>query len=242
MALPGPFPRRRAIEVSTRNSIYQQLESLQRSRQKRYRLGLTVIEGVRLIEAARRFDVPIEALLYNKKKQPSPWAQKLIQSSRAERLLELSPALFAELSRRSDVPELMAVIRTPGDQLSRIGLSATPLVLILDRPSNPGNIGTIIRSADALGADGVIVFGHAADLYSPEAVSASMGSLFALPTIRVEKGAALLQSFADCKRLFPAVRVVGADERGETALAECDLTKPTIFVIGNEAEGISTGL
>lgn len=242
MALPGPFPRRRATEVSTRNSIYQQLESLQRSRQKRYRLGLTVIEGVRLIEAARRFDMPIEALLYNKEKQPSPWAQKLIQSGRAERLLELSTALFAELSRKSDVPELMAVIRTPGDQLSRIGLSATPLVLILDRPSNPGNIGTIIRSADALGADGVIVFGHAADLYSPEAVSASMGSLFALPTIRVEKGAALLQWFADCKRLFPAIRVVGADERGETALAECDLTKPTIFVIGNEAEGISTGL
>ena len=242
MALPGPFPRRRAIEVSTRNSIYQQLESLQRSRQKRYRLGLTVIEGVRLIEAARRFDVPIEALLYNKGKQPSPWAQKLIQSSRAERLLELSPALFEELSRRSDIPELMAVIRTPGDQLSRIGLSATPLILILDRPSNPGNMGTIIRSADALGADGVIVFGHAADLYSPEAVSASMGSLFALPTIRVEKGAVLLQWFAECKRLFPAIRVVGADERGETALGKCDLTKPTIFVIGNEAEGISTAL
>ena len=242
MALHGPPPHRKAIEVSIRNGTYQQLESLQKSRHKRFRLGLTLIEGVRLIEAANRFDVPIEALLYNKGKQPSPWARRLIQSSRAERLLELSPALFEELSRRSEIPELMAVIRTPEDQLSRISLSATPLVLILDRPANPGNIGSIIRSADALGADGVIVYGRAADLYSPEAVSASMGSLFTLPTIRVERGAVLFQWFAECKRLFPAIRVVGADERGELPLAECDLTQPTIFVIGNEAEGISAAL
>ena len=213
MAFRGPFPHRKAIEVSTRNSVYQQLESLQRNRHKRYRLNLTVIEGVRLIEAARQFHVPMEAIVYNKERQLSSWAHDVVQNCQTERLLALSPSLFLDLSRRSDAPELMAVIRTPGDHLSRIALSKVPLVLILDRPSNPGNVGSIIRSADALGIDGVIVFGHAADLYSPEAVTASMGSLFTLPAVRVNKGPVLFDWLSKCKRLFPDIRLVGADER-----------------------------
>ena len=136
----------------------------------------------------------------------------------------------------------MAVIRTPEDHLSRIDLSRVPLVLILDRPSSPGNIGSIIRSADALGVDGVIVFGHAADVYSPEAVTASMGSLFTVPTVRVQRVSTLLAWISEYKRLFPDLRMVGADEHGETILARCDLTQPTIFVIGNETEGISAAL
>lgn len=242
MASPGPFSHRKAIDVSARNGIFQQLESLQTSRQKRYRLSLTVIEGVRLIEAARRFRVPTEAIVYSNEGHLSLWAQDIILTSQPERFLALSPSLFASLSRRSDPPELMAVIRTPEDHLSRINRSRVPLILILDRPSSPGNIGSIIRSADALGIDGVIVFGHAADVYSPEALTASMGSLFTVPTVRVERMSALLVWISEYKRLFPGLRMVGADERGETILARCDLTQPTIFVIGNEAEGISTAL
>ncbi len=238
----GLFPHRKVIEVSTRNSIFQQLESIQRNRQKRYRLGLSLVEGVRLIDAVRRFHAPVEAFVYDKEKRLSPWAHDVVQSHEAEALLALSSTLFQDLSRRSDAPALMAVIRTPNDHLSRIVLSEVPLVLILDRPSSPGNIGSIIRSADALGVDGVIVFGHAADLYSPEALTASMGSLFTLPTVRVEQGATLFRWLTECKLLFPTIRLVGADERGDMVLAGCDLTQPTIFIIGNEADGISTAL
>ena len=187
MAYPGPFPHRKAIDVLARNGIFQQLESLQTNRQKRYRQNLTVIEGVRLLEAASRFRVPIEAIVYSKERHPSSWAQDVMRDCQPERFLALSSSLFASLSRRSDPPELMAVIRTPEDHLSGINRSRVPLILILDRPSSPGNIGSIIRLADALGIDGVIVFGHAADVYSPEAVTASMGSIFAVPTVRVER-------------------------------------------------------
>ena len=242
MASRGPSSRLHAIEVLTRNNTYQHLESLQSSRQKRYRFGLTIIEGVRLIEAARHFSVPIEALIYSKERQLSAWALGVLQSCEPKRILALNPTLFADLSRRSDVPELMAIIRTPGDELSRITLSESPLVVVLDRPSSPGNIGSIIRSADALGSDGVIVFGHAADAYSPEAVSASMGSLFAMPTIRVAKMSALLHWLATCKVRFPTLRIVGADEQAEVVLAGCNFTEPTVLVIGNEAEGVSAAL
>ena len=243
MASRGLFPHREATYVSARNSIFQQLESLKTNRQKRYRLNLTVIEGFRLIEAARRFRVPMEAIVYSDKRHLSPWAQEVVRNCQPERLLALSPTLFADLSRKADAPELIAVVRTPEDRLSRINLSTgVPLILILDRPSKPGNIGSIIRSADALGVDGVIVFGHAADVYSPEAVTASMGSLFSVPTIRVNRVSTLFGWISDHKCRFPGLRMVGADERGETILSGCDLTRPTIFVIGNEAEGISTAL
>lgn len=238
----GLFPHRKVVEVLTRNSIFQQLESLQRNRQKRYRLGLSIIEGVRLTDAARRFRVPVEAFVYDREKRLSRWARNVLQSDEAECLLGLSSALFRDLSRRSDVPELMAVIRTPEDHLSRIVLSELPLLLILDRPSSPGNIGAAIRSAEALGVDGVIIFGHAADLYSPEALAASMGSMFAVPAVRVKDGCTLLQWVNRCRLQFPNIRLIGADERAGTVLAGCDLTQPTIFVVGNEARGVSTTL
>ena len=242
MVSRGPFPHRKMIEVFTRNSTFQQLESLQTNRQKRHRLGLSIIEGVRMIDAARRLLAPIDAFVYDKGRPLSSWAKGVFQSAGKESLVGLSSQLFLELSRRSDAPELIAVVRIPEDQLSRIVLSQVPLVLILDRPSSPGNIGSILRSADAFGVDGVIVFGHAADLYSPEALVASMGSIFALPAVRVGDGSTLFRWIGDCKLLFPPLRLIGADESGDLILAGCDLTQPTILIIGNESGGLSTTL
>ena len=72
----------------------------------------------------------------------------------------------------------------PPDDLNRIPAVPRFLGVVLDRPANPGNVGSIIRSADAFGADGIMVTGHAADVYDPRAVRASTGSLFARPVVR----------------------------------------------------------
>ena len=90
MAPGGPFPHWKAIDVSARNSIFQQLESLQSNRQKRYRLNLTLIEGVRLIEAAKRFCIPMEAIVYSNEGHLSPWAQDVMRNCQAERFLALA--------------------------------------------------------------------------------------------------------------------------------------------------------
>src|SRR5215470_6453782 len=100
----------------------------------------------------------------------------------------MAPGLLAELGAKDEgSPELVAVVEMPGDDLDRIQAGSDFLGVLLDRPASPGNIGSIIRAADALGAHGVIVTGHAADVYDPRCVRASTGSLFALPVVRAPR-------------------------------------------------------
>ena len=149
----------------------------------------------------------------------------------------MSGELIAELSGKEDGgAELVAVVEMPADDLARISVGPEFLGLVFDRPSNPGNIGTVIRAADAFGAEAVIVTGHAADPYDPRAVRASTGSLFALPVVR-ERSHVEVLSWARAAGLA----VVGTDETGAVGIAEHDLTGPTLLVIGNETSGMSAG-
>jgi TrmH family RNA methyltransferase len=108
------------------------------------------------------------------------------------------------------------------------------LAVAFDRPASPGNIGTLIRSADAFGAHGVIVTGHAADPYDPKSVRASTGSLLAVPVVRAASHA----DVAGWARAQGAA-VIGTDEKGESDIAGVDLSGPAVLVIGNEATGLT---
>jgi 23S rRNA (uridine2479-2'-O)-methyltransferase len=130
-----------------------------------------------------------------------------------------------------DEQELIAVVGLRPDRLDRIPRPPGLLAVVFDRPSTPGNIGTLVRSADAFGAHGVIVTGHAADPYDPRAVRASTGSLFAIPVVRVPSHREVLD--------WTSARVVATDEHGATDVADADLTGPTVIVIGNETSGLS---
>ena len=89
--------------------------------------------------------------------------------------------------------ELVAVGRVRPDDLGRVDLGGeAPLLVVFDRPTSPGNLGTLVRSADAFGARGVLVAGHAADIYDPRTLRASTGSLFALPVVHVPAAADVL--------------------------------------------------
>jgi TrmH family RNA methyltransferase len=126
------------------------------------------------------------------------------------------------------------------DDLARIETGGAFLGVVLDRPASPGNIGSIVRSADALGAAGVIVTGHAADIYDPRAVRASTGSLFALPVVRAP-GPHEVAAWVAAKRAggCPIV-LAGADERGEADVFDVDLTQPALLLVGSEAAGLSS--
>jgi TrmH family RNA methyltransferase len=143
---------------------------------------------------------------------------------------ELSGELMRELGEK-DEQELIAVVGLPEDRLDRIQQRDDLLVVVFDRPATPGNIGTLIRSADAFGAHGVIVTGHAADPYDPRAVRASTGSLFAVPVVRVPSHREVLA--------WSTGRIVATDEHGTTDVADADLTGPTVVLIGNETTGLS---
>jgi TrmH family RNA methyltransferase len=148
---------------------------------------------------------------------------------------------MAELGGKAETePELLAIVAMPADDLARIPAGPGMLAVVFDRPATPGNIGTLIRSADVFGAAGVIVTGHAADVYDPKAVRASTGSLFSVPAVRVASHRPVLDWVADLRDRGVAVQVVGTDENGGLDAARCDLTQPTLLLIGNETAGLST--
>ncbi|WP_457205123.1 TrmH family RNA methyltransferase [Nocardioides sp. P5_C9_2] len=220
------------VRITTRNARFQQWESLLHNRTKRHRLGELLVQGVRPISLAIEHGWTIRALVSDGRPRMSAWAAGVWGTADAERVV-MAPDLVAELSEKDEPSELLAVVAMPPDDLARLDPSG--LTVVFDRPTQPGNIGTLARSADAFGATGLVVTGHAADPYDPRAVRASTGSLFALTVVRAPSHREVL----DWAR--PAgVRVVGTDETGAVDLRAADLTGPLVVVVGNETAGMTT--
>jgi TrmH family RNA methyltransferase len=229
------------LRVSSRNARFQQWESLLANRAKRQRAREFLVQGVRPISLAARFGWPFRALIYDAERRLSGWASGILDSVDADRVA-MSPGLLAELAEKTEgQPELVAVVGLPEDDLGRIEVGTDFLAVVLDRPANPGNVGSIIRSADAFGAGGVIIAGHAADPYDPRSVRASTGSLFALPVVRTPSHREVA-AWVDAHRARgrPVV-IAGTDEHGDRDVFDFDFARPTLLVVGNEAAGLSAG-
>lgn len=222
--------------ITTRNAAFQQLASLLENRQKRHRAGLFLVQGVRPITVAVERGWPLERLLY-RPGSLSRWATDTLAGARADSdvgALEVAEELLGELGETEDgePPELVAVGRIP-DPPGPLEARRDLLAVVFDRPASPGNLGSVIRSADAFGAQAVLVSGHAVDPFDPRVVRASTGSLFALEIHQVDGPADALELFP------PGTAVVGTDEQASLALDAAELTGPTVLVIGNEARGLT---
>jgi tRNA G18 (ribose-2'-O)-methylase SpoU len=229
------------MRVTSRGARFQEWAALLANRSKRQRRGEFIVQGVRPITLAVRHGWPVRELLYNADTALSSWARETQEGARAASV-PVSAELMAELGGKDDgVPELLAVVALPADELTRIPAGPGLLAVVFDRPASPGNIGTLIRSADAFGASGVIVTGHAADVYDPRSVRASTGSLFALPVVRAASHRPVLDWAAALRAGGTGLAVVGADENGGRDAADVDLTGPTLLLIGNEATGLTAG-
>ncbi|MFC0628665.1 TrmH family RNA methyltransferase [Kribbella deserti] len=227
------------MRISSRNARFQQWQALLTNRNKRQRAGEFLVQGVRPITIAVDQDWPIRALLYDAQRPRTAWAEDILHRAGGERV-NMAPDLLAELGEKEEAaPEIIAVLEMPADDLDRIEVRHDFLGLVFDRPSSPGNIGSIIRSADAFGADGLIVTGHAADVYDPRSVRASTGSLFALPSVRVPSQREVMAWIDRERDRGKPVLVVGTDEKGEAEIFDFDLTRPTLLLIGNETSGLS---
>ena len=165
--------------VYTRSATYQKFEVLKTNRNKRYKYGEFFVEGVRNINNAVENGWEIVSFLYDGDRKLSDWARDKLAAVRTQVNYALRGDLLAALSGKADTSELLAVVKMRDDDFSRIPLSENPLIALFDRPSNHGNLGTILRSCDALGVEGLILTGHGVDLYDPDVVSSTMGSFFA---------------------------------------------------------------
>ncbi|MET7854433.1 RNA methyltransferase [Streptomyces avermitilis] len=226
--------------ITSRNARFQQWESLLTNRNKRTRAREFLVQGVRPISMAVRYGWPIKTLLYDGRRKLSQWAEHLLRSVDAERIA-MAPDMLADLGEKSESsPELVAIIEMPADDLGRFSPGDDFLGVLFDRPTSPGNIGSIIRSADAFGAHGLIVSGHAADVYDPKSVRASTGSLFAVPAVRVPSPGDVM-AWVDAQRAMGrSIVLVGTDEKGDCDVFDFDFTQPVLLLIGNETSGLSS--
>jgi 23S rRNA (uridine2479-2'-O)-methyltransferase len=227
------------MRVTSRNARFQQWAALLDNRAKRQRSGEFIVQGVRPITLAVQQAWPVRALLYDAEGAGSRWASQILDTVPAA-TFAVSPELMRELGEKNEAPpELLVVAALPADDLARIPVGPGLLAVVADRPSSPGNLGTVIRSADAFGASGVIVTGHAADPYDPRSVRASTGSLFSLPVVRVPSPRPVLDWVAAIRAGGTGVSLVGTDEGGELDITEVDLARPTLLLVGNETAGLS---
>jgi TrmH family RNA methyltransferase len=214
---------------------------LRRNRTKRQRYGEFFAEGVTTINAALRHDWNFRSVWFSRERPLSDWAEGVLRKANAAEHYEVTVRMLEKLSEKEDQSELVAILEMPADDPGRLKLDQDFVVIVADSPGNPGNLGTLIRSADAFGAAGVIVTGHATDVYDPRTVRASVGSLFSVPVIRLP-GPSQVASWLDGVKSSghdPLVAVL--DPVGGRELSNSPLTGPLVLVAGNEKRGVSSG-
>lgn len=226
----------RQLRVTTRNARFQEWEALLGNRKKRNQVGGFLVQGVRPIDLALAHGWKFQDVLFDSSRRLSEWARSVLEATDAD-VYALSRELMADLGEKdADAPELLAVVSLPDTSLGRVEAGPGFLGVVFDRPGSPGNLGSLIRSADAFGADLVITSGHGADPFDPRAVRASTGSLLAMRLAHVDRPGDVA-SWAAAQT--EPVRIVGTDEQGEHDLAEADLAVPTLLVLGRETDGMS---
>lgn len=228
-------------KVFTKNNIFQKFEVLKTNRNKRYRYHEFFVEGVRSLNEAVRNNWKIKSFVYDKNNL-SDWAKDMINKVNTDMNYCLTPELMKELSGKEDTSELMAVIEMREDELEQVTLSEKPFIVLFDRPSNRGNLGTMIRSCDALGVDMLIITGHAVDLYDTDVVVSAIGSFFKLPVIRISDNKALFEYIDKLKKRYTDFTTIGTTAHNEDPVYSINLTSPLMLMMGNETMGLNKTL
>lgn len=224
--------------IIAKDSTYQKFEVLKTNRNKRYKYNEFLVEGVRSLNEAIANKWNIKSFIYDSNKL-SDWARDVISSVKTEENFVLTPELMNDLSGKEDTSELMAIIEMREDKLERVPLSKTPFIVLFDRPSNKGNLGTIIRSCDSLGVDMLIITGHSVDLYDPDVVVSAMGSFFNMPVIRIEDNKELYGYIEKLRAKYPDLLVAGSTAHKEKPVYQVDFSHPLVLMLGNETMGLN---
>ena len=231
------------IPVTTKNQWFQRAEVVLRNRKKRWQHRQFLVEGVRAINQLRQSPQwQVEALLYSPDERLSGWAQDLLQELSCAYHLEFARELLAELSDKEETSEVLALVNMPVIDDIPVKLTEKAVVVLLDRPSNPGNLGSIIRSCDAFGVEQIVLTGHGVDPFDPVTIRATAGAFFNVPIARLSGHETLATWLAETKARIPDLQVIGTSAKGDLPITACDFTGPTLLCLGNETMGLSTWL
>lgn len=190
-----------------------------------------------MVAAALDAGAPVEALYCSPEASHDPASVGLIERAvtKGVRVLELMPGVIERVTDAVTPQPVLAVVRFVDVELST--LAGARLVIVCSGVRDPGNAGTVLRSADAAGADAVVMCDEPVDVYNPKAVRASAGALFQVPVVVADHGGAVVSYLADS-----GLRCLGAVPRQGTPYTDVDLTGRVAVVFGNESAGLPPDL
>jgi 23S rRNA (uridine2479-2'-O)-methyltransferase len=227
--------------VSTKNAEFQIIESLKLNRVKRHQAQEVFIEGIESIKQAVAAGLEITRIVTADLDKLSMWAQELIRKQRKAKIIEMSSELYKSICDRDEPSEIVVTAHIALVGLDRLTLPPAPFLLVFDRPSDCGNFGSLIRSANSFGVDAIFVIGHGVDIYDPKVIRSSVGSIFHSTIVSI-RSMQEFQEWVSTQKRTNNITIVGTDSAGEVSLLDRKLAKPIAIVLGNEAKGMSVAL
>lgn len=218
--------------------LVHRLRSLRRDARRRRAEGVLVAEGVHLAREALRSEAIIECVVASPRLEQTPEGRALRAeiAGRGIDLREADESLLDSLQDARSPQPILAVVRVGtwslDDALAWRGDATPPLIVVADRVQDPGNLGGLLRTADAAGATGFVCCGESADLHHPRAVRATMGSVFRVPAAAVDR------TDAQAALEKRGIRRIAAEPHRGTVYHQCDLTGAIALLLGGEGRGL----
>lgn len=218
--------------TSLQNPRIKNIVKLAKSKERKEQ-NLFLIEGARELSLALMADYEINSVyicpeLFSKTDYPD-----VLDSIGENKLFEVSEAVFEKIAYREGSDGLLTLARPKNHTLNDLNLSENPFIIILESVEKPGNLGAILRTADAALADAVIICDPATDLYNPNAIRSSVGCLFTVQTAVCSSQEAL--DFLRHKK----IKSFAAELQASQWYQDTDFTSPSAIVMGTEADGLT---
>lgn len=207
-----------------------------KNRRSKYKSNAFIIEGPHLIEMAIASGHQIKEVFFTNTFSAKKDGQRLIRqiSKYTNDIFEITEHLLNKLTDTETPQGILAMASYAPKNLEDIRFKSVPLIVIIDGVQEPGNLGTIIRTSDAAGADAVIILKGTCDVFMQKTLRATAGSIFNMPIVHAEAGA-LLKWLAS-----KGIRLSVTAVDGRTSMFDADLKNAVAFVFGNEAHGVSS--
>ncbi len=218
---------------SVHNSLIKKLIHLQEKSRERRKTGLFVIEGRREIELAIQGGYEIKTLLFNPEIISEEQLNSLKKSEDTEVII-INHEVYQKIAYRDSTEGVIAISEAKELNLEHLNLSANPLILVAEAPEKPGNIGALLRTADAAGLDAVIIADPLTDLYNPNIIRSSVGCLFT-NSIAAGSTSAIIEYLKKIQ-----VSIFCATLQASIPYTECDFTQGAAIVVGTESTGLSS--
>lgn len=219
--------------ISTgQNPKIKKLMALQQKAAERRSSGLFVVEGLRELQHCVEAGLEVDTLFYCPALMRSGAATETVLSA-SGRCCEVTRAVYEKMAYRGGTEGVMGEVRFRSLRLDDLQLPEAPLVVVLERVEKPGNLGAVLRSADAAGVDAVIVCDPLTDLYNPNLVRSSIGALFTVPCVAC--------SSEECISFLKerGIQILTAQLQDSQLYYDTDMTTGTAIVMGTEATGLT---